>query len=98
MTTSAEELKPRHEVMDAAIRYASSSVNRAIDGGSAYSFISHQVGLRDALIASQAAEIAALKTSRASIDQMRERNAALEAELDKVAKIVDVFKKIAGRV
>ena len=50
------------------------------------------------LIAAQAAEIAALKTSRASIDQMRERNAALEAELDKVAKIVDVFKKIAGRV
>ena len=89
-------------VMDAAIRYASSSFNRTIDrtidGGSAYSFISHQVGLRDALIASQAVEIAALKTSRASIDQMRERNAALEAELDKVAKIVDVFKKIAGRV
>ena len=50
------------------------------------------------LLASQAAEIAALKTSRASIDQMRERNAALEAGLDKVAKIVDVFKKIAGRV
>jgi len=65
MTDKAEELKPRHEVMDAAIRYASSSVNRTIDrtidGGSAYSFISHQVGLRDALIASQAAEIAALK-------------------------------------
>ena len=61
MTDKADELKPRHEVMDAAIRYASSSVNRTIDrtidGGSAYSFISHQVGLRDALIASQAAEI-----------------------------------------
>ena len=77
MTTSAEELKPRHEVMDAAIRYASSSVNRTIDrtidGGSAYSFISHQVGLRDALIASQAVEIAALKAEVAQLTGDLER-------------------------
>jgi len=73
MTDKADELKPRHEVMDAAIRYASSSVNRAIDGGSAYSFISHQVGLRDALITAQAAEIAALKAEVAQLTGDLER-------------------------
>ena len=61
MTDKAEELKPGHEVMTAAIRYGASSVNRAIDGDSAYFFISQQVRLRDALIASQAAEIERLK-------------------------------------
>ena len=61
MTTPAEELKPGHEVMTAAIRYGASSVNRAIDGNSAYFFISQQVRLRDALITAQAAEIERLR-------------------------------------
>jgi hypothetical protein len=63
MTTPAEELKPGHEVMTAAIRYGASSVNRAIDGNSAYFFISQQVRLRDALITAQAAEIERLRAA-----------------------------------
>ena len=67
MTDKAEELKPGHEVMTAAIRYGASSVNRAIDGDSAYFFISQQVRLRDALITAQAAEIAELQMARSFI-------------------------------
>ena len=78
MTTPAEELKPGHEVMTAAIRYGASSVNRAIDGNSAYFFISQQVRLRDALITAQAADIEWLTAKR---DELRALIASQAADI-----------------
>jgi hypothetical protein len=44
------DILPRHDVMDAVIKYGASNVNRAIDGDSAYMIITTQIGLRDAEI------------------------------------------------
>ena len=60
--------------------------------------IGANLNLAERRITAQAAEIETLKTSRASIDQMRERNAALEAELEKIADIVAKFREIAAGI
>ena len=61
-----------------------------------------EIARRSLMTADLRAELAAakeaLKTSRASIDQMRERNAALEAELEKIADIVAKFREIAAGI